>query len=261
MPILLCVLLLIGVLTGAVFAVDPMLDLQAASFFRGLLSRLETHAFYPAFEWFRDLGPLILVAAVAPAVIAVIIKMFAPGRRCPMSSRAALFLLLSLALGPGLLVNGVLKPNWPRARPYMVSEFGGEYSFTPWWDWRGTCDSNCSFVSGEVAGASWLAAPAMLLPPPSRYVALGAVAVYGTAFAFIRLLVGGHFLSDVIFAGVFTGLVIWAVHGLLFRWPATRIDEQAIDAALARLGAVVRRRFGAAAPRGRAQSDDPTPPG
>ena len=255
--ILLGVLLLIGILTGAIFAVDPMLDLQTAAFFRDLLSRLEASTFYPAVEWFRQLGPLVLVAAITPAVAAILVKTFMPKRRSPMSSRAAFFLILSLALGPGLLVNGVLKPNWPRPRPYMVTQFGGEYPFTPWWDLRGTCNSNCSFVSGEVSAAAWLAAPAMVLAPPWSYVALGAVAVYGAAFAFIRLLAGGHFLSDVIFAGVFTGLVIWAVHGFLFRWPATRVDDRTIDAVLERLGDAVLRVFGAA---GCARPNEPTPP-
>jgi lipid A 4'-phosphatase len=259
--ILLAVLVVVGIVTGAVFAIDPMLDLQGASFFRGLSSQLETNGFYPAIEWFRGLGPPVLVAAIAPAAIAVIVKTFLPKWRTPMSSRAAFFLILSLALGPGLLVNGILKENWPRPRPYMVTEFGGEYTFTPWWDLRGTCDSNCSFVSGEVSAATWLAAPAMLAPPPWRYAAFGAALLYGGIFAFIRMLAGGHFLSDVIFAGVFTGLVIWAVHGLLFRWPpAIRMDDRAIDAVLERIGAAVLRLFGAAAPARRPRPDKPAPP-
>jgi lipid A 4'-phosphatase len=244
MQILLAILLLVGVLTGVVFAVDPALDLQSALSFHALLGRVETWRFYPAIEWFRQLGPLVLIAAAAPAVITIMVKMFVPARRAPMTGRAALFVLLSLALGPGLLVNGILKPYWPRARPYMVSEFGGEYAFTPWWDWHGTCDSNCSFVSGEVAGAAWLAAPAMMLPPPLRTVALCAVAVYGAAIAFIRLLVGGHFVSDVIFAVLITGLVTFAVHRLLFRRPESLIDERMVDGMLARCGAAVLRTLG-----------------
>ena len=260
----LAVLLVMGLATGAVFAIDPLLDVQAALYFRDLSSRLETSGFPSLIEWFRALGPLVLVAAIAPAVITLIVKAFLPRRRAPMSSRAALFLILSLALGPGLLVNGLLKPYWPRARPYMIVEAPSEYSFTPWWDPRGTCDSNCSFVSGEVSGAAWLAAPAMLAPLPWRYAALGAVAVYGDAIAFIRLLAGGHFLSDVIFAAVLTGLVIWATHGMLFRWPpATRMDNSALDAALERCGSAMRHLFGlfgATARVSRPRPDRPVPP-
>ena len=46
---------------------------------------------------------------------------------------------------------------------------------------------------------------------------------------------GGHFVSDVIFAGVFTFLIIWVVHGLLYRWPRTRLSDEAIERAIERL--------------------------
>ena len=42
--------------------------------------------------------------------------------------RAAVFLVLSLLLGPGLLVNVILKDNWGRPRPGSVVEFGGTQS-------------------------------------------------------------------------------------------------------------------------------------
>ncbi len=254
------ILALFGVLTGSVFAIAPSLDLQIAAFFRDVTSRPEMRELYSRVEFIRDLGPLVTCAAIAPAVIAVLMKMFWPRRPTLMSSRAALLLVLSLALGPGLLVNAVLKENWARPRPGMVAEFGGDYAFKPWWDPRGTCDSNCSFVSGETSSAIWLAAPALLAPVPWNYVAVGAAVVYGIGIAFLRMLVGGHFLTDVIFAGVFTGLVIWAVHGLLYRWPSTRRDDRAWDALLQRGGSAVARLFSAMfASRGISQ-DKPTPP-
>ncbi|MCB1149464.1 MAG: hypothetical protein KDK48_04800, partial [Chlamydiia bacterium] len=50
-------------------------------------------------------------------------------------------LALTLALGPGLLVNVVLKPNWGRPRPRHVIELGGEAKFRPfyspnWGPWK-----------------------------------------------------------------------------------------------------------------------------
>jgi len=38
-----------------------------------------------------------------------------------------------------------------------------------------------------------------------------------------------------VFSGVFTFLIIWLVHGLVFRWPATRISDRAVERALERL--------------------------
>jgi lipid A 4'-phosphatase len=230
------ILVILGLVTGVIFAADPSLDLQVAAFFHNMWAQPETRRFDPVIDAVRHIGPLVIVAAVVPAFVTLTLKMFAPRRAGPMSTRAALFLVVSLALGPGVLVNGILKETWSRPRPRMVTEFGGEHRFMPWWDPRGSCVSNCSFVSGETSSAVWMTAPAMLAPLPWRYAALGAAALYGAGFAFIRLLAGGHFLSDVIFAAIFTGLTIWLVHGLLLRWPATRIDDSRLDGRLEKLG-------------------------
>jgi membrane-associated PAP2 superfamily phosphatase len=254
------ILAALGVLTGVIFAVDPSLDLQVASFFRNLVAQPEFRRLDRIVEVVRQIGPLVIIAAIVPAVVAVVIKMFWPMRPPLISTRAALFLIMSLALGPGLLVNAILKEGWARPRPGMVTQFGGDYAFMPWWDPRGTCDSNCSFVSGETSSAVWMTAPAMLAPAPWRCVALGVAGLYGVTFASIRMLAGGHFLSDVIFAAIFTGLVIWAVHGLVFRWPATRVEERALNAVLEKFGRGIARPFAGSTPSRSARPDKPTPP-
>ena len=253
------ILVSLAVVTGVIFAVDPSLDLEVASFFRNLAAQPEARRFDQIIETMRQVGPLIIVAAIVPAVVTLAMKIFWPLRPTLISTRAALFLIMSLALGPGLLVNVVLKEGWARPRPGMVTEFGGDYTFMPWWDPRGACDSNCSFVSGETSSAVWMTAPAMLAPPPWRYVALGAAGVYSFTFASIRMLAGGHFLSDVIFAAIFTGLVIWTVHGFLFRWPATWVEEAAINAMLEKLGRSVMRIFVPLAHSRGTRPDKPTP--
>ena len=250
-------LTMLGIVVGLVFALDPSLDVKTASYLLVVATRPDMGAIIAVLEFLREIGPLLIVAAIAPAAVAVAIKMLWPRRPAPMTSRAALFLLGSLAIGPGLLVNGGLKEGWARPRPGMVTEFGGVDAFMPWWDPRGTCDSNCSFVSGETSSAAWLAAPALLAPSPWRYVALGAVAVYATSIAFVRMLAGGHFLSDVLFAAILTGLVIWGVHGLLYRWFTARLTDAAIDRFLERIGSVLLRPFSALSrPRG-ARPDEP----
>jgi lipid A 4'-phosphatase len=45
---------------------------------------------------------------------------------------------------------------------------------------------------------------------------------------------GGHFVSDVIFAGVFTFLIIWVAYGFIYRWPRTRLSDAAIERAIER---------------------------
>jgi lipid A 4'-phosphatase len=134
-----------------------------------------------------------------------------------------------LALGPGILTNLVLKDHWGRPRPIDVQQFGGDYRFEPWWNPRGDCPNNCSFVAGEPSGAFWTLAPAALAPPPMQAVAYGAALAFGVALGAFRMAAGAHFFSDVVFAGVLMYLVIWTAHGLIYRWPATRLDEKALE--------------------------------
>jgi lipid A 4'-phosphatase len=249
----------LAVLTGLVFAVAPGLDLAVASFFHEVAVRATMPRLYRAIEVLRFLEPVITTLAIAPAIAIVALKMFWPKRPTLMPGRAALFLIVSLVLGPDLLVNAVLKEHWSRPRPGMVTGLGGAMDFKPWWDPRGACPRNCSFVSGETSSAVWLVAPALLVPAPWRTIAIGGAAVYATAVAFMRVLIGGHFLSDVIFAAIFTGLVIWATHGLFFRW-RIRPSEQEIDAWFERAGNALRRLFAAIIPIKGARPDEPTPP-
>jgi lipid A 4'-phosphatase len=234
-------LVLVGLaaLTGLIFAVVPGIDLAVAGYFHGVAVDRTMPRLFRAIAVFRTLEPVVTILAVAPAVAVLLVKLFWPKRATIMPTRAALFLVVSLVLGPGLLVNTVLKDHWGRPRPGMVTDFGGDMIFRPWWDLRGTCEGNCSFVSGESSSAVWLAAPALLVPLPWRYAAFAGVAVYAGAIAVMRLLLSGHFLSDVLFAAIFTGLVIWTMHGVFLRWRLLPPDA-AIDAACERIGTALR---------------------
>ena len=68
-----------------------------------------------------------------------------------------------------------------------------------------------------------------------------------SAIGVLRIAAGAHFFSDVVFAGVFMYLLIWLVHGLIYRWPATRIDEAAVERRLGRTPANGRVRGAGAA--------------
>jgi len=48
----------------------------------------------------------------------------------------------------------------------------------------------------------------------------------------LRMAFGGHFFTDVAAAGLVTFLVIWLVHGYIYRWPSTRLNDPGIDTAL-----------------------------
>ncbi len=65
--------------------------------------------------------------------------------------------------------------------------------------------------------------------------AVGTALVFGAGVGLLRMAAGAHFFSDAMFAGVFTFLVIWAMHGVLYRWRRTPITDKAVERAIARL--------------------------
>ena len=199
----------------ALFAAFPGLDLAIA---RGFYE-LEGGSFAARFE-----RPLILLRVVGyylpMAVLALAVILWPAGRArknrvAILTGRRVLFLAASFAIGPGLLVNGVLKEVSHRPRPTQVVEFGGTNAFKPWYEFDGGCRRNCSFVSGETAGATWLIAPASLLPPPWRVGAMMGAVIVTVAVALLRLAFGGHFASDAVGAMLVTLASILAV-GLTF---------------------------------------------
>ena len=233
----LLIALAIAVVAGLAFGLYPEIDLRIARHFYGIEDAAHnkfTLRFYPPLMQARDIGLWIGTALVAPAVAALAIKLIFPRRKLLMSGRAAVFLIATIVLAPGLMANVLLKEHWGRPRPIDVTQFGGKEHFVPWWDPRGDCTSNCSFVSGDVTGAFWTVAPAALAPPQWRALAYGAALALGTAMAALRVMAGAHFPSDVIFAGVFTFLIVWIVYALIFRWPRTRLSDDGVERALER---------------------------
>lgn len=234
----LIVALSLAAVVGLAFALYPELDLRVARYFYSFVDAGH-NAFawrlYPPLMLARDVGLWVGTVLVAPAVVALLIKLILPRRKLLLSGRAILFLIVTLALGPGVLVNGVLKEHWGRSRPIDVTQFGGTEHFVAWWDPRGDCPSNCGFVSGDVAGAFWTVAPAALAPPAWRALAYGGALTLGAGMAAIRVMAGGHFITDVVFAGVFTFLIIWIAYGLIYRWPRTRLTDANIERALERI--------------------------
>ena len=235
----LIVALSIAVVVGLVFGLYPEFDLAVAAHFHKVVDASNN-----AFAWrlyrpamvARDIGLWVGTVLVAPAVLALAIKLLLPRHKLLMSGRAILFLTMTMALGPGLLVNVTLKDHWGRSRPIDVQQFGGTEHFVPWWDPRGDCPNNCAFVSGDVAGAFWTLAPASLAPPQWRAIAYAGALTLGAGMATLRVMAGAHFVSDVAFAGVFTFLIVWLLHGLIYRWPRTRLSDQGIERALERIG-------------------------
>lgn len=202
----------------AIFALWPELDLAIAGhFFRGgrFIGR------NPAGLGLRAIFYYAPYALLAGLLLAWAARPFQTRPRGP-DGRAMIFLLATLALGPGLLVNGVLKENSHRPRPEQTEQFGGPWPFRSYEAFDGACKSNCSFVSGEVATAAWTLAPALLAPLLYRHWAILASLLFTAATARLRMAFGGHYFSDVAFAALFTTLIVLG----FYRWYARAAPDR-----------------------------------
>ncbi len=230
----LIIALAIGAAGGLVLGLFPQLDIAISALAYDPAQKDFVLRLHPALIFVRDASMWVVGALVAPAFLAIAVKLILPRRPMLIPGRAVVFLIVSIALGPIVVANG-LKDHWPRSRPIDIPQFNGDERFSPWWDPRGGCDKNCSFVAGEGAGAFWTIAPAALTPPPWRPLAYAAAIGFGAAISGLRLVFGGHFASDLLFAGVFVFLVIWLVYAAIYRWPRTRFSDEAVERAIERL--------------------------
>jgi lipid A 4'-phosphatase len=229
----LLIALAIAVVVGIAFAVYPELDLSLSGVFYDAGSHRWRVLDSPTGR-LRHVASWLIALVAAPAFIALLVKLIRPRRPMWLPGRAMVLMITTLVLGPGLLVNVILKDNSGRPRPLYVTEFGGQEHFRPWWDMRGDCEKNCSFVAGEPSGAFWTMAGAAVVPPQWRAAAYGATLVFGSAVGVLRMSAGGHFFTDVVFGGIVVVLLIWLVHGLLYRW-RTRLTDAGVERALERL--------------------------
>ncbi|MCR6629299.1 MAG: phosphatase PAP2 family protein [Magnetospirillum sp.] len=192
----------------------PQIDLTVSSWFYDPAGR-----FFPARiaafpEWVRLGMPRVLFTAAL-----LIVAAWAAGEwlRQPIfgiTRRVAAYVVLSLALGPGLVVNLILKDNWGRPRPSTIQEFGGPNVYVPPLVVSDQCNDNCSFASGHGALGFWPVALALLAPAPWRRPAMAAALAFGAMVGVVRIAQGGHFLSDVIASAIIT----IGINIMLYRW-------------------------------------------
>ena len=240
----LAVALGVAAVVGVAFGIYPRLDLEISALFFDPNAHAWTAGGDAWAQHARHAASWLIALVAAPAVFAVLGKLLWPGVRMLIGGRAALVLLISLALGPGIFANTILKDHWGRYRPSSLTQFGGpDAPFTAWWDPRGDCRGNCSFIAGEPSAAFWTLAPAAFAPPQWRVLAYGAAFAFGAAVGLLRIAGGGHFFTDVVFAGVFIFLLIWTLHGLIYRWRLTQLADGSVERALARAGKALRAAF------------------
>jgi membrane-associated PAP2 superfamily phosphatase len=144
--------------------------------------------------------------------------------------KAGAFLALALVLGPGLIVNGLLKPYWGRPRPVQLAAFGKSADYAPVWTPAGKAAGR-SFPSGHASMGFFLMVPAFLYYRRRRRLALLLFTVgllAGGIVGFTRVLQGRHFPSDVLWSAAcvyYSALFLY----VLFRYHRAEAEGSAAD--------------------------------
>jgi lipid A 4'-phosphatase len=232
-----CVALVI--VTTLVFLLFPGLDVWFSGLFydpdNGFpMTRLG------AFIGLRAIGNGLTWLIAVGLVITLLVKLALPWRPSPVAPRDVLFILSTLAIGPGLIVNLVLKDHWGRPRPWRVDLFGGDQPFVGVWRITDYCTSNCSFVSGEASSAIWLLTALVLVPPHWRPSMIRVLLVLIALLSLDRIGMGGHFLSDVVLAWWIALAVIAVAYRLLYLDPLPALAPDRLEDAMTRAGNAIR---------------------
>lgn len=191
------------------------LDVAAADLFREPCCSWPI-ADQPLWSFIYRYGVLAGVALAAAALVTFTLSYWYP-RALLRWRRPALFLVLVVVIGPGLLVNVAFKDNYGRPRPRDVQQLGGQETFLPVWV-KGSDPQAKSFPCGHCSMGFYLSTPYLLLKRRRRRAAFGflvAGVAWGSLLGAARMMAGGHFLSDVIWAGGIVWLTALAVYHLL----------------------------------------------
>lgn len=177
------------------------------------------HGFYLADQgWVRWMQYSVhgfIVVSMASVVLMWLVNRLRARNLFAIDGRKIAYLFLVLILGAGLIVNVAFKDNFGRARPRDIAEFGGSEQFTPAFMITDACDANCSFASGDSAGA-FFALAFFMVARRKRAVAVAAVG-FGVLVSASRIASGAHFFSDTVVSFFVMLIVADCLHYFMFQ--------------------------------------------
>ena len=191
-------------------------------------------------SWFLERAGWVQMFYYAPpflvgALVLAVVWGFAVGTWRAEARRwraAAAFLLITLILGPGVLVNAIFKDHWGRPRPKHIVQFDGTQSYLPPL-LKGTAGTAKSFPAGHPSVAFAYAGVFLLLRPKRprlAWLVLGFSTLIGAGMGAARMAAGGHFLSDVLWSALLTWWAAWFAYYFIVRVerePATTSGTEA----------------------------------
>ena len=198
---------------SAVFLLVPEIDLAVSRTFYTPDIGFETKGMWYERLVHRSVGVSLVLGNIALIVMWGVNALVNP-RVIDFGGKEVLFLLAFLGLGPGLLVNSLLKENWGRARPADIVQFGGNREFTP--AFVLSDQGGRSFSSGHAAASFFWILVALLIAPRQKWWVFLAVA-YCFVVSWMRIAAGGHFLSDIITSYFMMAILALAMYGAAYR--------------------------------------------
>jgi lipid A 4'-phosphatase len=228
-PILVPIGILI-VITGLIRMFD--LDLKTSTAFYDASNAAEV--------WPWNLNPIIqflyrygTIPAIGAASVAGVIWIASAFRSELVKHRGiAMYLALVMAVGPGLIVNAVFKDHFGRPRPRDVEQLGGEKEFLPVLQ-PDFSQTEKSFPSGHASMGFYWMCLGIFFWERNRKLGWGFLlfgVAYGSLMGFGRIVQGGHWLSDILWAGGFVYLTSWILYRTLPLSPAYSPEPAPCDA-------------------------------
>ena len=207
------ILPLLAVLILAPFT--PGIDLAISHYFYDKETGFSTH---PFFIFLYKYGPILAQIVSYLAGIAFILSFIS--NKFKTWRRPAACLVLTMAIGAGLIVHAVLKDNWGRPRPKQSTEFGGNQSFRPFYHPNifDQPEPSKSFSCGHCSMGFYFFALALVgkrLHNKALYISSFLFAIIlGILLSLTRIAQGGHFFSDTLI----TAVIMWLTAYAIDRW-------------------------------------------
>ena len=207
-----------SIVLAIIFILFPSLDLAASAAFYG-----QDGFWMQRAEWAQGLRSLfknVMILMIVCSIIGLMVRLVLKRQLLGVSTARWAFVLAAFIIGPGLVANTLLKDNWDRPRPVQISQFGGstEFELPVFIDLDGEgCVRNCSFVSGEGSLAFMTGFVVLGFFGLTSPLALTLALSYGAVGSLLRIGMGGHFLSDTLFAGLFMAMIAIGLHRLLLK--------------------------------------------
>jgi lipid A 4'-phosphatase len=196
-------------LMAIVTPLTPYLDMSMESYFyysHGLPPHFQQNAFCDVMFNYA-VYPAEMVAMAA--VILLAFSFFFPALN--KWQKPALALIMTMAIGAGLITHAILKDHWGRPRPRQVIQFGGKQAFRPYYHphFFHQPEPSKSFPCGHCTMGFYFFSIALLckrLKSTLLYYGFFTFAlILGFALGVARMMVGAHFFSDVLL----TGIIMW----------------------------------------------------